>query len=481
MANPSDPYIGRELDGYKILELLGRGGMARVYRALDLKLKRFAAIKIIDPDVRDPKKYQLRFDREARAIAMLKHPNIVSIYRFNEVRSVYYMAMEYVDGADLRWVLKDYRSANEMMDWYTVAQIIREVSSALDYAHENGVIHRDIKPSNIMISRDGTAILTDFGLVLMTSEKTFGEIFGSPHYIAPEQAVNSANAGTQTDLYSLGVVLYEMLTGDVPYNEGSAMEIAMSHMTAELPDPTTRRPDLPEAFRPVIEKALAKEPKDRYQTGREFSKALDDALKDAVKQKPIPTDTVSRPEIRIQERVAPLASVPDEELDKHTVTPDEPPTLPPDIVPGNPPAKAKSEPRRSSGVAGYLVALFTLLLVGTSIVLVIGILRYVDPAQPPAVQPGYDSAYIPSAVSELAQNNAVVSGVIEERDGENTFVVHGLTIVIEDAQLAEMELENAVSGADFEITGYAQESGSGLIFYTVETFEINGRSVLPNE
>lgn len=481
MANPSDPYIGRELDGYKILELLGRGGMARVYRALDLKLKRFAAIKIIDPDVRDPKKYQLRFDREARAIAKLKHANIVSIYRFNEVRGVYYMAMEYVDGADLRWVLKDYRSQNEMMDWYTVAQIIREVGSALDYAHENGVIHRDIKPSNIMIARDGTAILTDFGLVLMTSEGTIGEIFGSPHYIAPEQAVNSANAGTQTDLYSLGVVLYEMLTGDVPYNEGSAMEIAMSHMSAELPDPTTRRPDLSPAFKPVIEKALAKEPKHRYQTGREFSKALDNAVKAAIKQKPTSTDTVSRPEIRIQERVAPLTPVPDSEpLNSvvHTVTPDEPP----DLVSGKSPAKPKVTPQRSGGgMGGYLVALFTLILVGTSILLLILVVRDVEPVDPPVVQAGYDSAYVPSAPAGLAQNNSVVSGVVEEWDGEGTFIVHGLTIVIEDTRLPEMDFENATTGATFDIMGYAEESGMGMLFYTVDRFEIAGRSVLPRE
>ncbi|MCA9915081.1 MAG: serine/threonine protein kinase, partial [Anaerolineae bacterium] len=345
---------------------------------------------------------------------------------------------------------------------------------------------RDIKPSNIMISRDGTAILTDFGLVLMTSEGTIGEIFGSPHYIAPEQAVNSANAGRQTDLYSLGVVLYEMLTGDVPYNDGSAMEIAMSHMTAELPDPTTRRPDLSPLFKPVIEKALAKEPKDRYQTGAEFSKALDAAVESAIKQKPTPTDTVSRPEMRIQERVAPLAPVPDEEADKHTVAPDEPLTIPPEVNSRKAaPAKPKSTPRQSrrqsGGIGGYLVALFSLLLVGTSIVLLIAILRYVEPAESPTLLAGYDAAYVPAAPSGLAQNNTVVSGVIEERSSDSTFIVHGLTITIEDTRLPQMELENAIAGADFAVTGYAEESGSGLIFYTVESFEINGRSVLPRD
>ncbi len=477
MSTPTDPYIGRELDGYKILEMLGRGGMARVYRALDVRLKRFAAVKIIDPEVRDPRKYQQRFDREARAIAKLKHPNIVAIYRFNEVRGVYYMAMEYIDGADLRWVLKDYRREDVTMDWRTVAQIVRQIGSALDYAHENGVIHRDIKPSNIMISREGNAILTDFGLVLMASEGTIGEIFGSPHYIAPEQAVNSANAGTQTDLYSLGVVLYEMLTGDVPYNEGSAMEIAMSHMSAQLPDPLERRPDLPPAFKPVIEQALAKDPKDRFQTGKDLSRALDDAVLKALKQKPTPTDTVSRPEVRIQEQIKPLSPPPENANSVvHTVTPDEPPTLPPPVAKGR--KMEKAQPRRSGG-SGLLAALIALLLLGVSMILFIVVVQSPPSSNAPEVATGFTADYTPNAPATEDTTNTVLVGEIESYDQETTFIAYGLTITIADDELGQWDLEEAESGASFEISGYAQEDGSGITFYEVETFTINNRSILP--
>src|SRR5690606_22958287 len=197
-----------------------------VYRALDIKLNRYAALKVMgQASHKKEDSYRKRFDREAQAIAKLKHPNIVAIYRFNDVNNIYYMAMEYVDGADLRWVLRDYSADGEFIDYATLIKIMEQISKALDYAHRHGVIHRDIKPSNIMISRSGNAILTDFGLALDVQEGTGGEIFGSPHYIAPEQAVSSAQAVPQTDFYSLGVILFEMLTGSIPFDVGSALQI----------------------------------------------------------------------------------------------------------------------------------------------------------------------------------------------------------------------------------------------------------------
>ncbi|MEO1165809.1 MAG: serine/threonine-protein kinase [Chloroflexota bacterium] len=205
----TDPLIGQTIDGYDIQSLLGHGGMGRVYQALDITLNRYAALKVMSHPTHKAELYKKRFDREAQSIAKLKHPNIVAIYRFNRTDDFSYMAMEFVDGADLRWVLRDYASNGELIDYKTLYDIINQIAKALDYAHKNGVIHRDIKPSNIMIARDGAAILTDFGLALDTNEGTLGEAFGSPHYIAPEQAVNSAKAVPQTDIYSLGVVLYE--------------------------------------------------------------------------------------------------------------------------------------------------------------------------------------------------------------------------------------------------------------------------------
>jgi serine/threonine protein kinase len=285
-----DPLIGRIVDGYRIEKLLGRGGMARVYRAVDEALARFVALKIIDPHSSKDTDYRERFRNEARAIAQLRHPNIVGIYRFGEVDQLYYMAMDYIDGSDLRWVLESYGKSGELMPYESVYRIISQVGKALDYAHKQGVIHRDIKPSNIMLNQDSEAILTDFGLALVTDEGTKGNTFGSPHYIAPEQAIASSGAVRQSDLYSLGVTLYEMLTGRVPFAEGSALQIAMAQMTDPPPDPLQFNPSLHPAFLPILKTALEKEPENRFQSGAKMAAALRAAVNEA-KKTPVETRT----------------------------------------------------------------------------------------------------------------------------------------------------------------------------------------------
>lgn len=304
-----DQLIGKDVDGYRIEALLGQGGMARVYRALDIRLSRYAAIKVIDPQVSNRKAYHARFDKEARAVAQLKHPNIVAIYRFNEVDGLYYMAMEYVDGADLRWIMSDFRADDQLIPHKTVLHIVSQIAGALDYSHEKGVIHRDIKPSNIMITRQGDAILTDFGLALLMDEGTRGDAFGSPHYIAPEQAMNSATVVTQSDLYSLGVVVYEMLVGVLPFDDESALQIAMAHISTPPPDPTTLNPGLHAAFVPVLQKALAKDPEDRYETGAAFVKDLRRAVNSARATARDPRFSTMQPAERIARRVTPLPNI----------------------------------------------------------------------------------------------------------------------------------------------------------------------------
>ncbi len=277
----SDPLIGSQLGDYQIIDLLGRGGMARVYRGFDARLDRYAAVKVIDTPLsaEDEEEYQQRFQREARSIARLNHPCIVGVYQFGQVDSLYYMAMAFVEGRDLGQLLRECAQQRRRMPYADIVRIIGDIAAALDHAHMGGVIHRDIKPSNIMVKADGHAVLTDFGLALNVPEGSIGNTFGSAHYIAPEQAVSSAQAVPQSDLYSLGVVLYQMLTGKVPFDDPSAMSIALKHMHEPPPPPSRHFPELPRAVEAVVLRALEKVPTDRYPTGKAMTAALTDALK----------------------------------------------------------------------------------------------------------------------------------------------------------------------------------------------------------
>lgn len=292
MTSELDALLGREIDGYSIDKLLGKGGMARVYRGQDIRLGRYVAVKFIEPTAHADPEFTSRFQKEARAIAQLNHPHIVSIYRFGEDNGLFYMVMQYIDGADLGWALQDFAQDGELMQHEDVLRVVSHIGSALDYAHSKGVIHRDVKPSNVMLNKDGSAILTDFGLALVQAEGTQGKIFGTPHYIAPEQAVSSAGVLPQSDQYSLGIMLYEMLTGSLPYTGKSAMDIALAHMSETLPPPLERNPDLHPAFVPVLERVLQKEPEGRYPSCAALTADLERALQ-AQKRQPTTLSRVS--------------------------------------------------------------------------------------------------------------------------------------------------------------------------------------------
>ncbi|MBI1259891.1 MAG: protein kinase [Chloroflexi bacterium] len=277
----TDPLIGKQLGDYKIVDILGRGGMAHVYRGYDQKLQRYAAVKVIDANLLSKEnegEYRERFQREARAVAHLNHPNIVGIFQFGEVGPLYYMAMAFVEGRDLGQILKEYVAKNELLPPKQVVRIVHDIAGALDNAHAAGVIHRDIKPSNIMVTPDNRAILTDFGLALSVPEGTMGNTFGSAHYIAPEQAISSANAVPQSDLYSLGVVLYQMLTGKVPFDDPSAMSVALKHLSEPPIPPRQLNPKLSPAVEKVVLKALEKEPSKRFQSGDLMARVLEEAF-----------------------------------------------------------------------------------------------------------------------------------------------------------------------------------------------------------
>jgi len=273
-----DPLIGLQLANFRLERVLGRGGMAQVYYGWDVKLERPVAVKVIDSRFRDNPAYAKRFVREAQAVAAWRHENIAQIFYADEQDGLYFFAMEYIDGLDLGRVLTNYAAKDELMPQADVLQIGRAVASALDYAHVRNVVHRDVKPSNVIISREGRIVLTDFGLALDVQQGSVGEVFGSAHYIAPEQARRSSDATPLSDLYSLGILLYEMLTGMVPFDDPSPTAVALQHITQPPPAPRTLNPDLNVEVEAVLLKAISKAPAERYQSGADFMLALEKAF-----------------------------------------------------------------------------------------------------------------------------------------------------------------------------------------------------------
>jgi serine/threonine protein kinase len=274
----SNPLIGYQLANFRVEHLLGRGGMAEVYYGTDVMLDRPVAIKVIDARYRGDVDYVQRLIREASSIATWRHENIVQIYYADNEHDLYYYVMEYIKGLDLTALMKQYAADGELMPHDDVLRIGKAVASALDYAHERGIIHRDVKPSNVMVAVDDRVVLADFGLAMNVQDGSLGEVFGTPHYISPEQGINSAAAVPQSDLYSLGVMLYEMLTGAVPFDEKSPAAVVMKHLSEEPPPPRDANPALNERTEAVLLKALHKEPSKRYPSGYKLMNALKRAI-----------------------------------------------------------------------------------------------------------------------------------------------------------------------------------------------------------
>lgn len=273
-----DPLLGQQLANFRLERVIGHGGMAQVYYGWDTKLERPVAIKVLDARYRDAPLYAKRFVREAQTVATWRHENIIQVYYADEQDGLYYFVMEYIDGQDLgQWMAHSTRNGKRI-PYDEVVRLGRAIANALDYAHQRGVTHRDVKPSNVMVARDGRVVLTDFGLALDVQQGTLGEIFGSARYIAPEQARDSAHAVPQSDLYSLGIMLYEMLTGAVPFDDPSPIAVSLQHVTLPPPSPRKINPDLNLETEAVLLKALNKSPQDRYSTGGELMNHLEQAL-----------------------------------------------------------------------------------------------------------------------------------------------------------------------------------------------------------
>ncbi|PKM80999.1 MAG: serine/threonine protein kinase, partial [Firmicutes bacterium HGW-Firmicutes-13] len=268
--------IGRTLaNRYQIEEKIGDGGMAVVYKGCDILLNRFVTVKILRAQFALDENFVSRFRREAQAAASLSHPNIVNIYDVGEEEDTYYIVMEYIDGKSLKELINE----KGRLPVNQAVNIARQICEGLVHAHKNKIIHRDIKPHNILITRDGRVKVTDFGIARAVTAATLtynnNVIMGSVHYFAPEQAKGGL-AGEKADLYSLGIVIYEMLTGEVPFSGDSPISIALKHLQENIKSPVEINPDIPPNLEKIILKAAEKDISLRYQNAEEMLADLTD-------------------------------------------------------------------------------------------------------------------------------------------------------------------------------------------------------------
>ncbi len=275
MAKP-EQLIGSKLGKYTLVEYLGEGAMAQVYKALHPDLQRYAAIKLLHSNYLDSPHFLSRFKTEAQNLALLKHPNIVQVYDASIAGKYPYIVMEMIPGETLKEYIDEFKNRKTRIPLQQTLRIIYSVGLALAYAHQNNIVHRDVKPSNILLEESGRVVLTDFGLARLVSPTEMEDaesLEGTPAYISPEQALGRTSRPT-SDMYSLGVVFFELLTGRQPFNSTSPINVAISHVAVELPPPSRYVPEIPEEIEAIVMKSTRKNPNERYSTMDDFLKDL---------------------------------------------------------------------------------------------------------------------------------------------------------------------------------------------------------------
>ncbi|HEX6547611.1 MAG TPA: protein kinase [Candidatus Dormibacteraeota bacterium] len=312
---------GSNLGPYRIVEQVGRGGMATVYKAHHAALERFVAIKVLPEFLAEQEGFKERFQQEAVAVAHLRHPSILAVHDYGEEEGASYIVTEFVEGGTLATKMGHRHTVQETVD------VLGPIASALDYAHARKILHRDLKPSNILLTGEGTPILGDFGLAKMMGpqEKGLtmsGAIIGTPEYMAPEQC-KGVEIDAEADIYALGIVAYQMLTGQVPFTADTPAAVIVAQLQNQLPPPRSINPDLPPGVESVLLRCLAKNPADRYRTAGEFIGALVVAGQAEPAPAPVP-----RPSVIAPSPPSPTPSPP----------PSPPPTPPPTMTPSMPPA-----------------------------------------------------------------------------------------------------------------------------------------------
>lgn len=286
--------LGTRLDRYEIRERLGRGGMATVYKSWDTNLERWVAVKVLHDYLLDDGDFRQRFEREAKLVANLSHPNIVQMYDFNILKqgekTICYMVMQYVPGVTLRHLMEERRDTKRPFSLREIYEILRGAGAALSYAHGRGMVHRDVTPGNILFNEQGQVVLADFGIARMvegTRITRTGTTSGTPVYMSPEQGIGEGG-DHRSDIYSLGVILFEMLTGRAPYEGDSAFAVLLKHVNEPVPSPLEVNTALPFATEAIIFKALAKDPAARYQTVDEFISEFEQKVLPAEGIQPVP-------------------------------------------------------------------------------------------------------------------------------------------------------------------------------------------------
>ena len=402
-----DQYIGKMLDNrYEILERIGTGGMAIVYKAKCHRLNRLVAIKILKSDLAQNEEFRRRFNAESQAVAQLSHPNIVSVYDVSRGGDMEYIVMELIDGI----TLKQYMEKRGQLNWRESLHFITQIMRGLSHAHSRGIIHRDIKPQNIMVLRDGSVKVADFGIACLadSAQTLTQEALGSVHYISPEQA-RGDRPDARSDIYSSGVVLYEMLTGRLPFEGESAVSVAIQHLSSIPLAPREINPDIPEQLELICMKAMAPDLEHRYQSADAMIADLE-----AFRKNPEVEMKFDLSDLRPEENDEPTRTI--RTMPSHTVT------IPVHQPERNYPRRERDEdeePRRagSGKRGGVLVSAVTVAAVAVVIVLFKTILG----SFAPAVVDQYQVPDLYNMTIEEAENDPRIEGVFEIQKAGSEF------------------------------------------------------------
>lgn len=398
-----DQYIGKMLDNrYEILERIGTGGMAIVYKAKCHRLNRLVAIKILKSDLAQNEEFRRRFNAESQAVAQLSHPNIVSVYDVSRGGDMEYIVMELIDGI----TLKQYMEKRGQLNWRESLHFITQIMRGLSHAHSRGIIHRDIKPQNIMVLRDGSVKVADFGIACLadSAQTLTQEALGSVHYISPEQA-RGDRPDARSDIYSSGVVLYEMLTGRLPFEGESAVAVAIQHLSSIPLAPREINPDIPEQLELICMKAMAPDLEHRYQSADAMIADLE-----AFRKNPEVEMKFDLSDLRPEENDEPTRTI--RTMPSHTVT------IPVHQPERNYPRRERDEDEGAgSGKRGVLVGAVTVAAVAVVIVLFKTILG----SFAPAVVDQYQVPDLYNMTIEEAENDPRIEGVFEIQKAGSEF------------------------------------------------------------